>query len=700
MNAESLKHFRGALDVAVADSDLAHSARPMLTEAEYRKILIEWNDTRRHYPSDICLHQLFEEQVKRTPEAVALVCGDLSLTYAELNSRANKLGRQLQSLRVGPDVLVALFVERSPEMVIGLLGILKAGGAYVPLDPEYPAERLALMLEDARPAIVLTQEHLAGRLPAGGTPVLCLDRVEEMVATHDDANPESDVGPRNLAYVIYTSGSTGVPKGVMNSHAGICNRLFWMQDVYGLTAEDRVLQKTPYTFDVSVWEFFWPLQAGAGLVLARPGGHREPSYLAGLVRDAAITIIHFVPSMLQVFLEEPGLERSCRTLRHVFASGETLPESVARRCLERLPGHLHNLYGPTEAAVDVTYWECRVGDPPGPIPIGRPIANMRVYVLDQQFQPLPVGIAGELYLGGVGVARGYLNRPELTAERFLSVSFDDHTEARLYRTGDLVRWRPDGNLEFLGRLDDQVKLRGFRIELGEIEAALGRHPAVHQAVVLLREDSPGDRRLVAYLVTSDGGGEPDDRELRAFLARSLPEHMVPSAFVTLPSFPLSSNGKLDRTALAAPNARRSDHEPGYVPPRNAVEEMLASIWQEVLGITRVGVHDHFFHLGGHSLLVVRATAQVSDRLGIEIPARSLFDTPTIAGMAEQISRLRLGDTITQPPMIRQSDGPYPFLRPAAAVVPGSARGRSRGVQHAHHHKTAWRAGRRVATSSD
>jgi amino acid adenylation domain-containing protein len=612
--------------------------RPKLARSDLRRILIEWNDTRRPYPLDHCLHELIEDQVAATPKAVALECGDRSLTYAELNTRANRLAHYLRSLGVGPETLVGLFVERSPEMVIGLLGILKAGGAYVPLDPDYPEERLALMVRDAMPAVVLTQAHLESRLPGLGAPVVCLDRDCEKLAVHDGSNPESDVEPSNLAYVIYTSGSTGVPKGAMNTHEGICNRLFWMQDAYQLSARDRVLQKTPFSFDVSVWEFFWPLMFGARLVMARPGGHREPSYLSNLIRDSGVTIIHFVPSMLQAFLEESGLERSCRTLRHIFASGEALPESVARRCLQRLPGRLHNLYGPTEAAVDVTYWECRADDPAGPVPIGRPIANMRTYILDKQLTPLPIGVAGELYLGGIGVARGYLNRPELTAERFLSDPFDHRPEAQLYRTGDLCRWRPDGNIEFLGRLDHQVKLRGFRIELGEIEAALARHPAIRHAAVLLREDRPGDPRLVAYLIVGKDGNGADDAELRTFLSRGLPDHMIPSAFVRLAGFPLNASGKLDRKALPMPKVCHSDQQSSYIAPRNTLEQKLATIWQELLGVERISVHDNFFHIGGNSLLVLRLQARTETDFGVRLPISAILRAGTVEGMSALVAR--------------------------------------------------------------
>jgi amino acid adenylation domain-containing protein len=626
--------LNAALDVSVVDADFSGILHSGLSVADRRRVLVEWNDTSRDLGGEFCLHRLVESQAAATPEAVAVVCGDVALSYALLNRRANRLAHQLRSHGVGPEALVALFAERSLAMVVGLLGILKAGGAYVPLDPDYPRERVSLMLGDAAPRVVLTQEHLKNQLPDGPWPVLSIDDEVASASDEFDWNPETGVQPENLAYVIYTSGSTGMPKGVLNTHVGICNRLLWMRDAYGLSQRDRVLQKTPFSFDVSVWEFFAPLVSGGRLVLARPGGHRDPSYLARLVEDAAINIIHFVPSMLQAFLDEPGLLKSCRSLEHLFTSGEALPEGIARRALKLLPCRLHNLYGPTEAAVEVTFFECRADDPPGPIPIGKPIANMRAYVLDASFQPLPVGTAGELFLGGIGVARGYLNRPELTAERFVRDPFDDRPGARLYRTGDLAQWRADGNIEFLGRMDDQVKLRGFRIELGEIECALAQHADIRQATVLLREDEPGDPRLVAYFIADDVA--PDSHQLRDFLAQTLPDHMVPTRFVRLSAFPLNANGKLDRRALPAPETGHSHDHQGFVPPRSPIEQSLASIWQDVLGVPAVGVYDDFFDLGGHSLRAMRLLARIDQELGVRLPISAVFHAGTIAAMASAL----------------------------------------------------------------
>jgi amino acid adenylation domain-containing protein len=505
--ARLVGHYQTLLEAACANPGTLVSRLPLLTEAE-RTQLSAWNDTSVDYPQEHLLHHLIQEQAQHSPHACAVCFQEQQLTYQQLDRRANQLASQLATLGVGPDVLVGVCMERSLELVIALLGVLKAGGAYVPLDPDYPGERLAFMLQDAAPTVLLTQSHLAARLPSSTAPTLYLD--PGWGAEADDAEPTPPPQPaltsEHLAYVIYTSGSTGQPKGAMNSHQGICNRLLWMQQQYGLDPNDTVLQKTPYSFDVSVWEFFWPLLAGARLALARPGGHKDPTYLAGLIHGEGVTVCHFVPSMLRAFLLEPGLEQSCLSLRDVICSGEALPYELQQRFFARLPGRLHNLYGPTEAAVDVTFWECRRDDPRPLVPIGRPIANTLMHVLDGQLQAMPVGVPGELYIGGVQLARGYLNRPELTAERFVV-----HPElGRLYRTGDVGRWLSDGVLEYLGRIDHQVKLRGFRVELGEVEAALVAHPAVREAVAVVREDAPGDQRLAAYVVP-DYQASPADR---------------------------------------------------------------------------------------------------------------------------------------------------------------------------------------------
>ncbi|HEX8212536.1 MAG TPA: amino acid adenylation domain-containing protein [Longimicrobium sp.] len=508
-----LGHYRAILVGMAAAPERALGGLQLLQPHELRTVVEEWNDTAAEYPA-ASLHGLVEAQVERTPNAAAVVFEGERLGYAELNARANRLAHHLRSLGVGPETRVAVCAERSVELVVALLAVLKAGGAYVPLDPDYPAERLAFMAADSAAPLLLAQRRLEGRLAGTGAPVVWLEDALAAAAGLSDANPGLPVMPDQLAYVIYTSGSTGRPKGAMNTHRGIANRLHWMQGAYGLDESDAVLQKTPFGFDVSVWEFFWPLMTGARLVLARPAGHQDPAYLARLVEAERVTTLHFVPSMLQIFLEEPGLEGRCASLRRVISSGEALPGAVQERFFARLGAELHNLYGPTEAAVDVTAWACAPGGGAS-VPIGRPIANTRVLVLDGALRPVPVGVAGELYLGGVQLARGYLGRPGLTADRFVPDPVAGEPGARLYRTGDRVRWREDGALEYLGRLDDQVKLRGFRIEPGEVETVLGAHPAVQAAAVVVREDTPGDRRLVAYVVPGE-----DEAPVLARLARA------------------------------------------------------------------------------------------------------------------------------------------------------------------------------------
>ncbi|HEX8128534.1 MAG TPA: amino acid adenylation domain-containing protein, partial [Pyrinomonadaceae bacterium] len=650
-NAQTIERMLGHLQT-VLENFVTHPSRriaavPLLAPAEQRQLLVEWNSTGRDYPQHVCLHELFEAQVERTPDAVALVFEDESVNYSELNRRANALAERLRASGVEAETRVGVYAERSVEMVVGLLGVLKAGGAYVPLEPTYPAERLSFMLADAQVSVLLTQERFLAALPPTqhGAEIICLDRDwKEIDGLNAENRPGGASSAHNAAYIIYTSGSTGRPKGVVNTHRGICNRLLWMQDEYELTCDDRVLQKTPFSFDVSVWEFFWPLMTGARLVVARPGGHQDSAYLVRLIARERITTLHFVPSMLSVFLaEEQGLE-ACRSLRRVICSGEALAKELQERFFARLAAELRNLYGPTEAAVDVSYWACVRDDARLSVPIGRPIANTQLYVLDGELQPVPVGVAGELYIAGVGLARGYLNRPELTAEKFIANPFGREAGARLYRTGDAARFLEGGEIEFLGRLDGQVKLRGFRIELGEIESVLAEHHQVGECVVVAREDARGeggdDRRIAAYFVPA-GETLPTPDALRSFLREKLPEYMLPSAFVALPALPLTPNGKLDRRALPAPEpatATRDGHGEGV--RCSPLEEVLAGIWAEVLGLERVGLHDNFFESGGHSLLALRVVSRLRSTLKIEVPVRELFDAPTVAGFAASISNLQ------------------------------------------------------------
>jgi len=612
-----------------AQAIAAHTVLPDAHERE--RLLRSYNDTAVGYDLEQSLHGLIEAQVERTPQAMAVSAEEGALSYRQLNEQANRLAHHLIGLGVKPDDRVAICVERGLSMVVGLLAILKAGGAYVPVDPDYPAERVRHMLDDSAPVAVLV--HAATReVPQGG-------RIVDLDRPTWDAQPASNpqvagFTSRHLAYVIYTSGSTGLPKGVMNEHRGVVNRLLWMQDAYGLGAEDVVLQKTPFSFDVSVWEFLWPLQTGARLVMARPGGHREPQYLGEVMRREGVTTLHFVPSMLDVFLahgealaeEGAGEGFDAGRLERVMCSGEALPGSLVRRFHAHLPDvALHNLYGPTEAAVDVSAWHC-VGAPDN-TPIGKPIANTALYVLDARLQPVPQGVTGELYIGGVQVARGYLNRAELSAERFIEDPFGVQPGARLYRTGDLARHRPDGNLEYLGRNDDQVKVRGLRIELGEIQAGLTAVAGIQEAVVVAR-----DQGLVAYYTGLPHEGET----LRAALLAHLPAFMVPALFVHLPALPLSPNGKLDRKALPMPLAGQ---ERAYESPEGDTETLLATLWGELLDVQRVGRHDNFFELGGHSLAAIRLLDRLA-KAGMHAVLNDVFQQPSVAALARQLDANR------------------------------------------------------------
>ncbi|WP_018787225.1 non-ribosomal peptide synthetase/MFS transporter [Micromonospora sp. CNB394] len=631
------QRWTALLDAVVAAPDTPVSRLPLLPTAE-RELLAAWNDTTADFPRAETLHGPIEERAEATPDAVAVTIDGHSRTYAELNAQANRVAHRLRAAGVGPETLVGVCAERSVELVAGLLGVLKAGGAYLPLDPEYPADRLAFMVADADAPVVLVQSHLRDVLPGTGATVLELDDAT-VWADRPDTDPAPTAGPEHLAYVIYTSGSTGRPKGVPNTHRGIVNRLDWMQKTYGLGTDDAVLQKTPASFDVSVWEFFWPLRTGARLVLAKPGGHKDAGYLRDLLVSERITTAHFVPSMLTVFLAEDGVE-AATALRRVICSGEELPLASAADFTARLPWcGLHNLYGPTEAAIDVTAWACepdRLAQVTS-VPIGAPIANLRLHVLDPSGGQCPVGVAGELHIGGVGLARGYHRRPALTAEKFVPDPFSGEPGTRLYRTGDLARWvaGPDGAgvIEFLGRIDHQVKLRGLRIELGEIESALREQPGVTEATVIVREDSPGDKRLTAYLV-----GEAEHVALKAALKDTLPEYMVPAAFVTLDALPLTPNGKLDRKALPAPVVTR-EASVALVEPRDDTERALAAIWSEVLGVDTLGIDDDFFDLGGHSMLATQVVAKIrkAELGGRAVGVMDLFQQRTIRDLAAFIS---------------------------------------------------------------
>ncbi|AOI68336.1 hybrid non-ribosomal peptide synthetase/type I polyketide synthase [Burkholderia ubonensis] len=624
--------YRKLLTSLAGDASAAVARLPLLSDAERDTLTVEWNRTDTDFgaAAEQPLHRLFEQQAERTPDAVAAIYDDASLTYAELNLRANRLAHHLIALGVAPDSLVGVAMERSLDMIVALLAILKAGGAYVPVDPDYPAERVRFMIDNAQLRWLLTQQHLLAALPDTDARLIAVDRDADDFATAPASNPAPALNGDNLAYMIYTSGSTGRPKGALNTHRAATNRILWMQHAYALGADDAVLQKTPFSFDVSVWEFFWPLVTGARLVFARPGGQRETDYLVDLIAREGITTVHFVPSMLRAFLDHPDLDAHCASLRRVVCSGEALPYDLQQRFFERLDAKLYNLYGPTEAAVDVTAWECRRDDPHRNVPIGRPIANTRLYIVDAQMQPVPVGVAGELLIGGVPVGRGYHGEPELSAEKFIADPFSEDPQARLYRTGDLARYRADGNIEFLGRIDHQVKLRGLRIELGEIEATLASHPWVDAAVVALRGVDDG-ARLVAWLLSSHPEAELIEA-VRGHLQQRLPDYMVPSAFVVLTAFAHLPNGKLDRASLPEPGDGVDHVEPG-----NALEAQLAAIWQEVLGKNRISTTANFFELGGNSLSATKVAARIRRDLQVKLEIRSLFSHPTISSLAKRIA---------------------------------------------------------------
>ncbi|MCL5996770.1 MAG: amino acid adenylation domain-containing protein, partial [Chloroflexi bacterium] len=637
-----LGHLQTVLESFAADTDQLLGSVPLLTETERHLLLVEWNDTATPYPGNLCAHQLIEAQAQRTPDAIAVTFEGQSLTYRELDCRANQLAHHLRALGFGHERLAGIYVERSPEMIIAILGVLKAGGAYLPLDPSYPRARLTFMLEDAQIAVLLTQQRLMEHLPSYQAQVICLDTHWDAIAQESEAPLLSDAGPDNLAYVIYTSGSTGTPKGVLLHHRGLCNLALAQDRAFAIGAGSRVLQFAPLSFDASVAEIFSALAGGATLCLAHQEQLTSLDDLHQLLREQHITTATLPPAVLAL-LDPHGLTE----LHVLIAAGEACPVELATRWA---PGRaFFNGYGPTETTVGPSWYRVEEGHPLGTtVPVGRPITNVRLHLLDASMQPVPLGVPGELYVGGVGVARGYLNRPELTAQKFLPDPFSPEAGAQLYKTGDRMRWRADGNLEFLGRTDQQVKLRGFRIELGEIEAVLAQHPALREVVVLAREDTPGDKRLVAYIVPAEGQAL-NLAEVRAYLNTKLPSYMLPAAFVTLDALPLTPSGKIDRRALPAPEGRA---ETGvvYVPPRTPTEEIMAGIWSKALGIEPVSVADSFFDLGGHSLLATQVVSRIREAFQVELPLRELFETPTVEALAHKIEASRRADTRPLPPI--------------------------------------------------
>jgi len=587
-----------------------------------------------------CLHRMVEAQAARTPDAPAVVFEGGCLSYGALNWRANRLARFLRARGVGPEVIVGVCAQSGPEMIIALLAVLKAGGAYLPLDPAYPPHRLAFLLDDAGAALTLAQPQFRSALPAGG-------HVVPLGAGLEDGEQAGDLAggsaPDDLAYVIYTSGSTGSPKGVLLAHRGACNNLRWRQERFPLNPADRMLQSYSFSFDPSVWAIFWPLISGATLVLPRPGGIADSGYLVETLAEQQITVAGFGPAQLQTLLAHPDIG-ACSHLRHLFCGGEAMPPDLPRLVHTRLGADLHNVYGPTEATIDAACWTVPRGTAddsgaslPISIPIGHSVAGTELYLLDDDLRPVTEGEPGELYIAGVGLARGYLGRPKLTAERFLPHPFSQQSGARLYRTGDLARRGVGGEVYYLGRVDTQVKLRGFRIELGEIEAALRGHPHVLDAVVALREDQPGEKRLAAYVVPCPGT-DPTGPDLRRFLAATLPAHMVPAAVAFLDHLPLTPSGKRDRTALPPPDGGTREREPGFVPPQNPLQHQLVQIWEDLLDIRPIGIRDSFWELGGHSLLAARLLDQIAHACGRSVPLSALYESGTVESLAALLRR--------------------------------------------------------------
>jgi amino acid adenylation domain-containing protein len=605
-----------------------HEAVCLLSDEEQRRLVVELNETAAPFSAEKCVHELFEEQVERAPDAIAVSPvspGKEELSYRELNRRANKLARYLRGMGIGPEVFVGIFMDRSIEMLVGLLAVLKSGAAYLPLDPQYPLERVRFMIEDSQARVVLTQHSLLDRLPDAATQTICLDADCSTFSNESSENLDALALPDNLAYVIYTSGSTGQPKGVLVAHRGVTNMIEASCKLFGVNSNSRILQGASLSFDASVLEIFMALLGGATLCLMDQGA--SGIELAQLLSDHAITTIAITPSLLDTIPEGEFPE-----LQTIIVGGEACSTGTAARWSRGR--RLFNAYAPTEATVYATAMRYVENDGRTPR-LGRPIANIQIYLLDPHLQPVPIGIPGEIHVGGAGLARGYLNQPALTAERFIPDPFSRIPGARLYKTGDLARFLNDAELEFVGRIDQQVKVRGFRIELGEIETVLGRHPGVREAVVVAREDAPGGKRLIAYVVANEDL-PPAISEMRDYLKRTVPEYMVPSAFVMLEALPLTATGKVDRNALPEPGQVRPELAPVYLAPRTAVEEVLCGVFSEVLKVEPVGVRDSFFELGGHSLLATQVSSRLRETFQVELSLRKVFEAPTVERLAEAI----------------------------------------------------------------
>ncbi|HEY7909009.1 MAG TPA: amino acid adenylation domain-containing protein, partial [Thermomicrobiales bacterium] len=654
--ARMVGHFRTLLAGVVADPSCPISQLPLLTDAECHEIVVDWNATAADYPRERCFHDLFTAQAAKTPEAVAAVFENEQITYRALDQRANQLAHHLRVHSIGPDAFVGVCVERSLEMLVAVLAVMKAGGAYLPLDPAYPRDRLAFMLADAQVRVLLTEQRLLAELPAGEAEVICVDRDRDAIARHPTDPPAPAATPESLAYVIYTSGSTGKPKGAMIPHRALVNLLCSMRDKLGVTASDVVMAATSLSFDIAALELYLPLLVGARVVIAPHDTAKHGRRLGALVKSSGATVMQATPAMWRVLFES-GWHGDPRL--HILCGGEALSQSLARQLL-RAGKRLTNLYGPTETTIWSTLHEVEHAE--GPIPLGRPIANTQIYILDRHRHPVPVGVPGELYIGGDGVTHGYLNRPDLTAQRFTPSPFAAESANCLYATGDLARYLPDGTLEFLGRIDNQVKMRGYRIELGEIETLLERQEGVRHAVVMAREDMPGSESLAAYIVPSRQPA-PTASALRHALVAQIPDYMVPSAFVLLDAMPMTPNGKVDRRALPAPSAPAGVRDVPFVAPEGILQLQLARIWEEILDVRPVGITDDFFDLGGTSLLAARLVDRIADVCGQEIPLTGFFSGATIEQMETML--LERKDQAATSPVVRIQEGkgkrPFFFL---------------------------------------
>jgi amino acid adenylation domain-containing protein len=641
-----LGHYRTLLEDAAARPALSISELRLLPQSEERELLFDWNATKKQFPKDQCVHELFEHQAEKSPDAPALMFEGQEITYAELNYRSNRLAHYLKRFGVGAGVLVGLYVERSLEMVIGLLGVLKAGAAYVPLDPSYPSERLRFVIQDAGLRLVLSQRQLAQAMPAHDAEVICLDSDQEKIGRENPENPTRAAAPTDRAYVIYTSGSTGNPKGVQINHASVTNFLASMAEQPGLTAKDVMLAVTTISFDIAALEIFLPLTLGARVVIVPREVAIDGFRLMRCLDQSRASVMQATPATWCMLLEAgwravPGFKILC--------GGEAMPAELAKKLIEQ--GELWNLYGPTETTIWSTVG--RVTSAEALVPIGRPIANTEIYILDGHLRPLPIGVAGELHIGGAGVARGYLERPDLTAQKFITHPFAQDPTARLYKTGDLARYLPDKSIEYLERLDHQVKIRGFRIELGEIESVLLRDSRVARSVAVVREDAPGQKKLVVYVVPTSGT-KVSPQELKALLKDRLPEYMIPSRFVVLDALPATPNGKIDRRALPAPDPDEAELPDVFRAPRGATDQLVAAIWANVLGTERVGIEDNFFDLGGHSFLLGRVQLQLKDQLGREVSLVDLYRYPTIRALSDFLNQAaREGDRSSDPRAQRQ-----------------------------------------------